>query len=65
MEKDLIDKLEDMASVCNNRRTCCVLNNECPYYNDCIVLERRFECKIIDLCNIVNYVKEVKNARTD
>ncbi|MFR3145423.1 hypothetical protein FYJ53_05885 [Eubacterium sp. BL-380-WT-2B] len=65
MEKELINKLDDMVSVCDSRRTCRALNNECPYYNDCIVLEHRFECKITDLCSIVNYVKEKENASTN
>ena len=65
MEKYVIDKLDNMVSACDSRRTCRVLNNECPYYNDCIVLEHRFECKITDLCCIVNYVKEKENASTD
>lgn len=65
MEKYVIDKLDNMVSAYDSRRTCRTLNNECPYYNDCIVLEHRFECRITDLCSIVNYVKGKENARTD
>ncbi len=35
-----------------------------PIITIVLFLEHRFECKITDLCSIVNYVKEKENAST-